>query len=224
MVSISLVRCIAKLSGDGYVNHRAIRYNNTCVELREEFKEDIQQEFGVVHFTEGITNSGTPFVHVSGKRFVSLFYQYLEDYRSNAIHIPKEVVNSDSSLKREYLRAFYDDEGCVALRIFSKTKEWKRGITLTSNSLQILNEVKKILIEDFSIDSNKIIKNHAKSKRDSAYVLGITGKGNILKFKESIGFKHPKKVKKLDLMIRTFKITSKHRDEFERLKMELSIP
>ena len=54
--------------------------------------------------------------------------------------------------------------------------------------------------------------------------MGITGKDNILKFKESIGFKHPKKVKKLDLMIRTFKITSKHRDEFEKLKMELSIP
>lgn len=91
-------------------------------------------------------------------------------------------------VKVVYLRSLFDDEGCVALRIFDKTKEWKRSITLSSNSFRLLKEVKFILEKDFLIFLNKIIRNK-KSIKDRCFVLAITGRENFDKYANLIGFK-----------------------------------
>ena len=46
--------------------------------------------------------------------------------------------------KKEFLKAIYDDGGCVALRTFKKTNEIKRNLTLSSNSLIFIKEIKNI--------------------------------------------------------------------------------
>ena len=152
------------------------------------------------------------------------FLEHLPGFKSCVIYIPKSIKKADKSIQREYLRALYDDEGCAALRLFKKNKEWKRNITLTSNSLMLLQNIKLMLLDNFAIISNRIIRTKINSIKDKSYVLSITGKDNIIKFRENIGFKHPNKIRKLDLMISSYMANSRNIEMFENMKKELTIP
>ncbi len=141
---------------------------------------------------------------VCNKALLNFLKSLINDYRSFSLYIPKFIESKE--LQREFLRAFYDDEGCVALRVFRKTNEIKRNLTLSSNSLTLIKEIKEILIKKFHIKSNKVSK-YVK-KRDSGnfinYVLSITGKENFVKYRKEIGFTHPGKIERLNKMISSY--------------------
>jgi intein/homing endonuclease len=226
MVSENLARCLAKLCGDGYLSSKYLRYNNTCTVLLNEFKDDIQKEFGHTHFTEGKVNSGTLFVQLHNKSIISAFFSHLRSFKSNDILIPESVKSAPLNIKIAFIRAFYDDEGCAALRLNKSTQEWKRNITLCSNSVQILKEINEILFS-LGISTNKIYRNEQKSNYDASFILSITGKKNFILFKEKIGFKHPKKALILNLIIESYTATPKRNPSLcEELKKKngLSVP
>jgi intein/homing endonuclease len=218
-ISKELARCVAKISGDGYLYYRYIRYNNTCDALLEEFKSDILHLFGPINFTEGKTNTNTPFVQIHGKKIIKVFLDVLPDFHSDFIQLPNIIKKSTKEIKSAYLRAFYDDEGCASLRLYNKTNEWKRNLTLGSNSLNLLKDIKFLLENDFGITSNKIIQNH--QGRDRCFILSITGKENFIKFQEQINFKHPKKIRNLNLMIKSYSCTYKTQSKFNELRADL---
>ena len=219
MISKSFARCLAKISGDGYLYYRYIRYRNKCPELINEFKEDIIKEFGNINLTKGKTNSGTQFIQIHGKRIIGKFLEHLPDFRSNYIFVPDSIKDANLKIKKEFLRAFYDDEGSPSLRIFNKNKQWKRTLTLSSNSKRILEEIKNILFKDFGIKSNQII---VCDKTKGCFVLGISGKENFTKFKRAIEFKHPRKIKKLGLIIQSYGNTfNRNRDGFNKIYNQL---
>jgi intein/homing endonuclease len=227
MVSENLARCLAKLCGDGHLCSKYLRYNNTCPVLLDEFKDDIQKEFGHMHFTEGKVNSGTSFVQIQRKEIIVAFSSLLASFKSNKIFIPETVKSSSVNVKVAFVRAFYDDEGCAALRLNKSTQEWKRNITLSSNSFRILEEIKEFL-SILGISSNKIYRNRPRSSYDVSFVLSITGKENFILFKEKIGFKHPKKALILNLIIESYTATPKRNpslcEELKKKKMNLNVP
>jgi intein/homing endonuclease len=221
MISMSMARIIAKISGDGNLSKSQIMYFNTCPTLIKEFKDDIKNEFGTVKMSEGIMSSKTPYVAVFGKKIVNILTEYLSSYNSSKIMIPEEVICSKEEIVKEYVRVFYDDEGCACLRLNKKTEEWKRNITLASNSHKILEQIKEILTK-FGINSNRIMENNGNSTYDNSFVLSITGKDNFLKFQQNIGFKHPRKIEMLKLIVKSYDATSKNKKEFLKLNKKLS--
>lgn len=224
MVSKNFARCLAKISGDGNLYYRYVRYSNTCPELLQEFVEDIRAEFGDIKITKGVGNSGTSFMQIHGKERINKFLSHLDSYKSKDISVPESIKKSDISIQKEYLRALYDDEGSPSIRIFNKTKEWKRTLTLCSNSRKILEEVKEILENNFDIKTNIIIENMPNSDRDKSLVLCISGKENFIKYREKIGFKHPLKIKRLNLIIESYGNTySRNNQGFDKIKEKLDL-
>ncbi|MBN2459954.1 hypothetical protein JXB28_06740 [Candidatus Woesearchaeota archaeon] len=227
MISENFARCLAKICGDGNMNSKYIRYSNTSEILLNEFKDDIRKEFGDVHFTVGKVNSGTSFIQIQKKEIIAAFSSNLASFKSNEIFIPESVKNSPLNVKVAFARAFYDDEGCAALRFNEPTREWKRNITLCSNSLRILEGIKELLAS-LGISSNRIYRNRANSSYDISFILGITGRRNLLLFQEKIGFKHPAKAAILDLIIKSYGATPKRNpflyEELKKKKMNLAFP
>ncbi|GBE20384.1 hypothetical protein BMS3Abin17_01123 [archaeon BMS3Abin17] len=205
-----LVRIVAHLMGDGCVTKRYFAYYNKDKILLENFEKDVLNLFKKIHFTRGRTNSGTSFLMIQNKPLLNFLKSLISDYRSHHLYLPKFIKNKE--FQKEFSQSFYDDEGCVALRIFKKTKETKetkeikRNVTLSSNSLKLIQEIKQILKNTFEIESNKISK-YVK-KRDSKiyinYVLSITGRDNFVKFRDKINFTHPTKSRTLDKMIASY--------------------
>ena len=193
-------------------------YFNTCPTLLQEFKDDINDFFDNPKMFEGVMSSGTFYIAVYGRKISDYLKQFLPSYKSRDIFVPLEVINAEPKILREYLRAFYDDEGCASLRLNCKTKEWKRSITLASNSYKILMQIKELLSEQ-NITTNKIIRNKI-SDYDKTFVLSITGKENYILFQEKIGFKHPRKMKMLELIILSYNSTFRNKVNFDKLKKE----
>lgn len=199
-----LSRIVAHLMGDGCVTNKYFAYYNKNECLLNNFEKDVHTLFEKIHITKGKTNSGTRFLMISNKSIINFLKSLISDYRSFSLYTPKFISNKN--LQKEFLCALYDDEGCVALRIFRKTNEIKRNLTLSSNSLRLIEEIKEILTNNFEIISNKISKcvKNKDSREFVNYVLSITGKENFIKFKEEIGFTHPDKIRKLNLMIHSY--------------------
>lgn len=156
------------------------------------------------HFIEGKVNSDTSFVQVQNKGIINFLLTICPDFRSQFLEFPKFFDSYEA--KKEFISAIFDDEGCVALRIFRKTNEIKRNLEIASKSQKLLKDIKEILEKEFTIMCNNLIsfKRKLNDKEFTTWKLSITGKENFIKFKEKINFSHPLKKQKLDLMIASY--------------------
>jgi len=141
---------------------------------------------------------------VQNKPLFEFITSIVSSYKSANLKVPNFVDTKE--LQKEFLSALYDDEGSAPLRVFKKTNEIKRNVNLSSNSLNIIKQIKNILFSNFKIVTNRISKNvyHRNSKVFINYILNITGKENLENFQREIGFNHPEKRNKLNLMLNSY--------------------
>jgi len=160
------VLLVAHLLFDGELNNRTCGYTNRNVALVSR----VQTLFTTLY------NFDPKYYYDSVSGIYKIRYynvalkNYLEDKTKE---LQKIITKLPPSCKREYLRAFFDDEGCMDYRLARNVRQI-RGY---QNDRSILETI-KVLLQDFGIES--------KIKEPNEVV--INGKENLLKFQKEINF------------------------------------
>ena len=140
-------RIIAHLIGDGCVfiskHDYNIKYEVIDAELLDSFENDMISVYGLKLRTylnpSGKTEKLVPFVRLRSKLVYEDLLRYAS-YFSKDWRIKEELLNSSKEIKREFLRAIFDDEGSVF-------KQGNKGvIKLYSINLEGLKQIQTMLL------------------------------------------------------------------------------
>ena len=191
-LTIAKARIIAHSIGDGAVyksNHDYnIKYEVKDIESLGSFERDMLKVYGL-KLTKGFKPSGftgepIPFLRLRSK----LVYEDLKKYatyKSKDWKIKKELLNSSKNIKREFLKALFDDEG----GIFPKGD--KGIIKLYSINKNGLKQVQGMLSE-FKINS-KLSSGYGAKRNVYAIIIN-----DLSKFDKEVGFNLNRKQSKLN--------------------------
>lgn len=164
--STDTVLLVAHLLFDGEIARTRCAYNNRSIVLVERVKRlmDEWYEFEPSRYQNKLTG-----VHRITYNNVALG-AYLHKKSKELL---QQINKMPMELKREFIRAFFDDEGCIDYR----PKESKRSIRGYQKDTKILKIV-RILLQDFNIESRIVLPNE----------VIIVGKENLKRFEHEINF------------------------------------
>lgn len=119
--SINKIRIISHCLFDGSVSKNVARYTNSSKALIDQFIEDMFSVYGInpsrIEVLGGKhLNKYT--VYFCSKRLCSDLFKYTPSYStaSKKSKIPNKVFNSSNEEISEFLRSFWEDEGCVTIK------------------------------------------------------------------------------------------------------------
>ena len=194
-MSEQLANIISHILCDGClsINQKSeinLAYYNQSKTLRENFKTDIKEIFGDIHFGEGI-NKTTNFVRLPTPIGLILLTK-IKTFNSKDCQIPQLIWESNQSVKISFLRTIFDDESYPCFR------GSHRYIELTLCNKIFLQEIKKLLIE-FNIQTTKVYYKIKDGKE--GYTFYVKHFHNLALFNEKIGFTHPGKIEKMNKIL-----------------------
>ena len=175
------VRIYAHTVFDGYISHSkgnsyTVGYVNKNPALLKEFKGDVGSVYGLkptISIKRGITT-----ISYSSK------LMYLD-----ILNFDKSIIKENEKYKKIYLRAFFDDEGCVSFNP-------KKGKFYISGSQHNQKEILfiKDLLDGLGIKNNIYI-----------YQIEISLNKSILEYNKMIGFTQTEKRRKLQNALEYYK-------------------
>src|SRR3989338_4263772 len=142
-------RIIAHLIGDGCAfiskHDYNMKYEVSDKESLVSFENDMTQVYGLTLMKgskpSGKTGKPIPFVRLRSKLAYEDLLKYSSSYFSRDWKIKRKLLNSPREIKREFLKAFFDDEGSVF-------KQKNKGVVrLYSINLNGLKQIQKMLME-----------------------------------------------------------------------------
>ena len=192
------VLLVSHLIFDGEISKKCA-YNNRSVALVKRFVLLME---GVYKFPpKRYINSTTGVIKVSYNNVAMANF-----FKLKSVELISCVHKLPASHQREFIRAFFDDEGCMDFRMVKN----KRSIRGYQNDMTILGTVQQLL-KNFGIEAKLQGKNE----------VVISGKENLIKFRDEINFskgvrinpnrtnslwkKNLEKRKLLDMAIASFK-------------------
>lgn len=162
----SIVSLIAHLIFDGEIIRSVCAYNNRSQSLIDHVVDQMKMIYSYPPARH--INAQTGVVRIA--YYNAALARYLKEKSSELL---AGIQTMDKELKREFVRAFFDDEGCIDYR----PKRNTRRIRGYQKDVRILELIKRVL-RDFDIDSfiqkpNEVV---------------ISGKENLIKFQRDVNF------------------------------------
>ena len=205
MVSVEEARIHAHICGDGYlttyIEKRALQivrgrryyrprmryvigYSNSEPMLIEEFVRDVKQAYGI-NCRVLMRGRNLEARFRSKRAFMRL--RELGAGKSHEWFVGEEIINADEDIRREWLRAFFNDEARVTptesrIRIKSVNLHGLKLVSLMLMSLGIQNHI-------------------TGPNSDETWYLVIT-KHDVIRYIRRVGFLHPKKVKTASIILK----------------------
>lgn len=193
-----LFKILGHVTGDGYIEMNKgsplVGYTNQRIELIEQFKENIEEVFGNIEPYERVTKGDTYNIRYPG--IVGIILSNLLGSLPSRSDIASLISQFDEQSKSLFLRALFDDEGYVSIR------KYQIGIDMTNK--EVIETIKKLLLE-FNIETGKISEKVRKIPRKPIYAVRISGRKNLNLFTRIIGFDHPLKRDKIQVLLNNYK-------------------
>jgi hypothetical protein len=160
------VHLVAHLMFDGEISHTGCMYNNRSTALIQSVERAMRSMYA--YKPSRYLNT------LTGVHRISYFNVELCSYmQSKAALLTREIAHLPESYQRTFLRAFFDDEGCMDYRIASNRRS-VRGYQKDSSVLYLIEK----LLRNFSIAAD--IK--------GGNEIRIVGKANLVAFQKHINF------------------------------------
>lgn len=204
-LSGNLARIAGHLVGDGGIaafgeERYRVYYTNKRVELVDEFINDVKKVFGNVNIRKYIDKRYKT-IKIKLPRIIGIILAQFFGLQCRELkHVPKCILHSKRLHKALFLQALFDDDGSIH-------KEGRK-ICIQMPLRNILEDVKKMLLTDFNITTNKIRKIE-KVNRKPLYELCITSHDNFIKFYRQIKLNHPIKKMNLKSLVLNYRPTYK---------------
>lgn len=196
--SEALARLIGHLIGDGGISNYYTYYDNTNKNLLNCFKKDCFSIFGnfkIRTYTyDGVSTLRLP--RIIGRILTSSKIGFSKN------NIPQFILNGNKNIKSSFIKAIFDDESSVIGKVIRIEMTNRKIIYHTRDFL------KEFGIYVQNIHSRKRNKNWKRS-----YYYNISGKSDLIKFYNYIGFGHPIKRKKLFKKINSYKINQRKNNQ-----------
>lgn len=160
------VSLVSHLMFDGEMKRGGCIYSSRSDVLRKRVENCMRQiyDYTPKYWTDKVT----------GVSRISYFNVTLTNYlRTKADELRKDIAGLSTDLRREFIRAFFNDEGCMDYRP-SRNFRRIRGYQKDTNILLLVQR----LLRDFGVESRFIAPNE----------IMITGKENLKKFQGEIDF------------------------------------
>ncbi|MDP3918867.1 MAG: LAGLIDADG family homing endonuclease [Nanoarchaeota archaeon] len=193
------VEILGHICGDGSIPtktpHKGIKtiYVNSQPELIKEFKTFVQDVFGDIEpkcYTRDTIGYRRPNYSLNYPSIISIIILSVFDYKVDSeMLLPEFISELTNKEKSKFLRAIFDDEGTVYLG--TNKRNIKLGMKPKLVVIGICN-----LLRDLDIYPSRIY-----TPENGMHNIEISGKSNIIKFSQRIGFKHPIKEAKLKKVI-----------------------
>ena len=160
------ISLVAHFLFDGEINHSGCIYNNRNQALIQHVENCMENIYNLE--PKRYKN------YMTGVFRISYFNVSLAAYiKEKSVELLGTVTRFSKDMKREFLKSFFDDEGCMDFRAKRNLRQI-RGYQKRVSVLYLIQD----LLRDFDIDSRIVLPNE----------IVVTGKANLLKFQKEINF------------------------------------
>lgn len=189
-VSKELLKMAAYVMADGTIHHNHVILTNSDLNLLNEFLDSVKKVFSVDGFIEKDKKTYRAVVHSSVIAAVlEKVFEIPKGKKSEKITIPSIVQKCDNKAVAGFLRILYDCESHVSLK--------EREIEFTTGSGDLAKSLPALLLRYGIISGVR----EKRLKNKIFYRITIYGKTNFRIFYQKIGFKHEKKLERLEGML-----------------------